>query len=76
MTTHVSATSTAVRRALTERGITQAAAAAAIGLSQPALNARLTGITPWRLIDLEELADLLCIPVHELVQPRTEAVAS
>lgn len=70
------ATSAAVRRALKDRGLSQAAAGAAIGMSQPALNDRLAGRTPWRLDELDEMADLLAVPLGALlVGIHAEAVA-
>ncbi len=60
----------AVDEALRERGLTQEAAASVIGLSQPALSRRMHGEVAWRSDDLDELADLLALPVEALVEPR------
>lgn len=70
----------ALREALRRRGIRQEGAAATLGLSQAAISRRLAGEVPWRIEELEALAELLGIPLAELLQPvaddEPEAVAS
>lgn len=66
-----SSTAQAVRQHLRQRGLSQTAAALALGLSQQAVSDRLTGRTPFTLADLERLAVLLGVPVSELLQPRS-----
>ena len=48
-------TSRAVRRHLRERGLTQAALAEVLGMTQQALSARLTGRLRWSAEDLDQL---------------------
>ena len=72
MTNLTRSTASAVRDALASRGIRQVDAAAALGLSQQATSDRLRGRTPFTLADLERLAELLGIPVADLVQPRAD----
>lgn len=62
------AVAAAVRDALRIRGITQQAAAAALGMSQPAISDRMRGRTPFTLADLERL-QLLGIEVNEVIYP-------
>lgn len=73
MTSLTRSTADAVRAALAARGIRQADAAAALGLSQPAVSDRMRGRTPFTLQDLERLADYLGIEPVELLQPRQVA---
>ncbi|WP_372593577.1 helix-turn-helix domain-containing protein [Actinotalea sp.] len=60
----------AVREHLRRRGVSQRTAGPLLGMSQQALSDRLTGRTPFTLADLERLADLLDLPVSDLLQPR------
>lgn len=71
MATLNEATAQAVRAGLRRRGISQSAAGAALGMSQPAINRRLAGAVPWNLDELERLAEQLGIDVRELLQPRS-----
>lgn len=64
----------AVRAAMRARGVRQVDVALALGLSQPAVSARLNGRTPFTLADLERLADLLGVTVSELLQPPAEPI--
>ena len=66
-------TAAAVRELLRRRSLRQADLAMALGLSPGAVSDRLRGRTPFTLADLERIAELLEVPVSELLQPRAAA---
>jgi len=63
------ATAATIHGLLTRGGLRQVDVAPALGLSQQAVSDRLRGRTPFTLVDLERLADLLQVDVRVLVQP-------
>jgi transcriptional regulator with XRE-family HTH domain len=71
MTNLTTATAAAVREHVRRHSLRQVDVALALGLSQQAVSDRLTGRTPFTLSDLERLAELLGVPVAELLQPRS-----
>lgn len=62
-----------IRAEMTRRRITQRAAADALGISQPALNARLAGRTPLDVGELLTLAALMDIEPSALLLTKTAA---
>lgn len=57
-----------VRRVLESHGIKQAIAATITGLDQSTISRRFTGEIPWRLNELEALADKLGITLSTLLE--------
>lgn len=66
----------AVRGALRDRGISQAVAGAALGLSQSAMSRRLSAAVPLNLDDVSHLASLLGVPSLALLGDDAEPVVS
>lgn len=56
-----------VRAEMARRGVTQAKLAAALGLSQPSVSARLRGVTPFDVDELHTVADFLGVPLSDLL---------
>jgi transcriptional regulator with XRE-family HTH domain len=73
MTQLPQATAAAVREHLHLRGIRQIDLAPVLGVSQPALSARLTGRTPFTLADLDRIAAHLGMTVAELMTAPAES---
>lgn len=73
-TTPTAQTGKNVRAEMARAGVTQAALAKVLGLSQAAVSARLLGKTPFDINELTTIAATLDIPLSDLL-PR-EAVAS
>lgn len=57
------------------RRMTQAQLAAALGVTQPAVSARLRGRTRWSVDDLDKLSELFGMRVADLVEPPLDAFA-
>ena len=72
MTDPTAAMAATVRAHLNRRGIRQTGVARVLGLSQPSVSDRLTGKTPFTLVDLQRLADYLRITVAELMTTPNE----
>lgn len=53
---------------MSDAGTTQDRVAAALGISQPQLSKRLSGLIAFDVVDLQKIADLLSIPVGDLLQ--------
>lgn len=60
-------TPTAIREAMSSSGVTQIALAERLGLTQPAVSARLAGRTPITVDELRTIAAFLNVPVADLV---------
>jgi predicted transcriptional regulator len=73
MTDPTAAMAATVRAHLHRRGIRQTDVAPVLGLSQPSVSDRLTGKTPFTLVDLQRLAANLGITVAELMTEPTGA---
>lgn len=56
-----------VRAEMARRGVTQAKLAAALGLSQPSVSARLRGVTPFDVDELHTIAAFLGVPLSDLL---------
>jgi transcriptional regulator with XRE-family HTH domain len=56
-----------VRAEMARRGVSQVKMAAALGLSQPSVSARLRGVTPFDVDELHAVADFLDVPVAALL---------
>lgn len=56
-----------VRGKLAEHGVLQAQAAAKLGITQPTFSRRLQGRPPFTLGELVKLAELLGLPLEQLV---------
>lgn len=63
-----------VRGEMARRQVRQQEVAARLGLTQPAVSARMAGRTPFRAGELAQLAELLGVPVARFYEP--EGVAS
>lgn len=63
-----------VRAEMARRGVSQVKLAAALGLSQPSVSARLRGITPFDVDELHAVAAFLGVPLSALL-PSGVAVA-
>jgi len=57
-----------VRGAMARRGITQVQMATLLGVSQPAVSARLRGETPFDVNELARVAKALDVPIERLVE--------
>lgn len=57
-------------------GKTQADLAAAIGKTRQAVSRRLTGLTTFRLDELQAIADLLCVPLESLTRSENDRVGA
>lgn len=64
-------TASNVRAELARRGLTQEQAGSAIGLTQKAMSRRLTGTVDFSATELHKLADLLGVPVGDLLATST-----
>jgi transcriptional regulator with XRE-family HTH domain len=62
-----------VRAAMARRRITQSDLATALGVSQPAVSARLAGRTPFTVAELATAARVVDVPLSQLLP---DAVAS
>lgn len=68
MSTSASArTGANIRAEMTRRGISQSRLAAHLGLSQAAISARLRGVTPVDVNELEQIARFFSIPPEALM---------
>lgn len=56
-----------IRAEMARRGVTQADLAAALGITQPGVSARLHGRTDWRLKELSVVAETLGVPLSALL---------
>lgn len=72
-TTPTAKTGENVRAEMARRGVTQMVLARKIGLSQPAVSARLKGKTPFNINELCLIASVLNVPLTALLP--TEAAA-
>lgn len=61
-------TPTAIREAMAARGLTQTTLAERLGLTQPAVSARLSGRTPITVDELRTIAAALGVPVSSLIE--------
>lgn len=59
---------TAIREAMASKGLTQTALAERLGLTQPAVSARLSGRTPITVDELTVIAAVLGVPVTDLLK--------
>ena len=57
-----------IRAEMARSGLTQQDIAARIGKTRQAVSRRLTGLTEFRLDELEQIADLLGMPLEELTR--------
>lgn len=73
-TTPTAQTGRNVRAEMARAGVTQATIAAALGLSQAAVSARLLGKTPFDVNELTVIAGVLGVAAADLL-PQAEAVA-
>lgn len=55
-----------LRGRLMQLGLNQTTAGRRLGLSQPAMSARMTGRTPWSLDEMYQLLDICHAPAAEL----------
>lgn len=72
-TTPTAKTGENVRAEMARRGVTQMALARKIGLSQPAVSARLKGKTPFDINELCLIASVLNVPLTTLLPIETAA---
>lgn len=56
-----------IKAEMARRGVKQAALAAALGLSQPQVSARLRGVVPFNVNELLAVAAFLDVPVATLL---------
>jgi transcriptional regulator with XRE-family HTH domain len=56
-----------VRAELARAGVSQTALAAAMSLSQSAVNRRLQGATDWTVVELQQVADTLGLPLSAFI---------
>lgn len=56
-----------IKAEMARRGVRQAALAAALGLSQPQVSARLRGVVPFNVNELLAVAAFLDVPVATLL---------
>ncbi len=75
MTNQICKTATHVSQYIKARGLNQTTVGNILGLTQNAVSDRNRGRTPWRLNELERLADHFGTTVAELVQSSDLAVA-
>lgn len=57
-----------VRAELSRQAVSNAAAAAKLGISRQAMWSRLRGFTPFTIADLESLAELLGVPASRFLE--------
>lgn len=57
-----------VRAAMSDAGVTQERLAGVLGISQPQLSKRLAGLIGFDAVELQKAADLLAVPVADLIQ--------
>lgn len=62
-----------VRAEMARRGVSQAKLAAALGLSQPSISARLRGVTPFDVDELHAVADFLDVSAASLLPADDDA---
>lgn len=62
-----------VKAELARRGVTQAAIASALSLSQPQVSARLRGVVTFRIDELLTIAAVLSVPLGALLGEETAA---
>lgn len=60
--------STAIRERITEKGLTQAAAARALGIGRQTFSRKLNGHNDFSVSELKRLAEILCTTVVDLIQ--------
>ena len=72
-TTPTAKTGENVRAEMARRGVTQMALARKIGLSQPAVSARLKGKTPFDINELCLIASVLNVPLTTILPIETAA---
>lgn len=66
-TTPSALTGANVRAEMARRGISQMRLAEALGMSQPAVSARLRGVTPFDINELAAIAEFFNMPVTGLL---------
>lgn len=57
-----------IKAEMARRGVRQAALAAALGLSQPQVSARLRGVVPFNVNELHAVSEFLGVPVTTLLE--------
>lgn len=62
-----------VRAAMARKGLKQWELAVQLDWSPMMLSRRMRGQTAWSTDDIEQLARVLGVPIHELVSPRAAA---
>ena len=63
-----------VRRLMLDRGVTQVALAAAMGLPQPSISKRLRGMVAWDVEDLDQPVEVFDVGIEALVKlPRLDS---
>ena len=69
-TTYSQSVTLEVRSLMARRGLKQWQLAMSLDWSPMMLSRRLRGQTDWRADELEQLAEALEVPLHELVSPK------
>lgn len=67
MQTHAQAVAANVRAEMARRQVTQATLAAALGVTQQAVSRRLRGDVDFTVSELQAVADVLEVPVADLI---------
>lgn len=63
-----------IKAELAYRGLSQAALAPVLSITQQSVSSRFTGEVDFRLGELEQIADFFGIPLEQLLRARDEAV--
>lgn len=58
-----------VRAEIARQGVNQTQAAAALGIARPTLNRKMHGHFGFTAVEIQQLADLLNVPISVLYQP-------